>query len=186
VLCLIPEQKSLFNPGLSKVSLVARFTRRKALPQPKRSGESNQEHASTSINAHTSIQAMGFFKRKKQATSASSPSESAGRDPERTASRWSRNKAHGTPLDAGGIPSSSTDTTTQRERLEDRPKGTLSSHYAPEDHENLHAQSLWDHAYDTLKKDQPDLVTKYEKLLSDDLSTKGAFIALYSICCSYR
>jgi hypothetical protein len=49
-----------------------------------------------------------------------------------------------------------------------------------------HAQSLWDHAYDALEKDQPDLVTKYEKLLSDDLSKKGAFIALYSICCSYR
>jgi hypothetical protein len=130
---------------------------------------------------------MGFFKIKKQATSANYTSESTGGDRERKASRWSRNKARGTPLDAGAIPSSPTDTTTQRERLGDGPKGTLPSHHAPEDHENLnHAQSLWDHAYDALKKDQPDLVTKYEKLLSDDLSKKGAFIALYSICCSYR
>jgi hypothetical protein len=121
---------------------------------------------------------MGFFKSKKQAPSAGSTSESAGGDPERKTATWSWKKPRGTQPDAGSIPSSSINTTTPQERLGDGPKATPPSHHAPQDREKLnHAQSLWDCAYDTLKKDQPDLVTKYEKLLSEDLSKNGAFIS---------
>lgn len=56
------------------------------------------------------------------------------------------------------------------ERCESDPKTTVTKSGMLKGHENSHTtESLWDCAYDTLKRENLELLDKYEKLLSKEL-----------------
>jgi hypothetical protein len=65
--------------------------------------------------------------------------------------------------------SSTADSQMQLERREDGSRTSITSRNPSKDGGSDTAQSLWDRAYGTLKTENPQLVKKYESLLSREL-----------------
>jgi hypothetical protein len=53
--------------------------------------------------------------------------------------------------------------------------GASNTGQTPSDSELDAAKSLWDRAYEKLRDEEPELVEKYKKLLSRDLSKTGVY-----------
>lgn len=116
---------------------------------------------------------MGL-KGKKPADGAGSVSEPTVGNPEGHFGSRLWKKLRKSQPDAGPIASSVASSQTQPERFDGGAKVTVLSRQAPKDQEEMrNVQSLWDCAYEALKKNNPQLVTKYERLLSIELSKKG-------------
>jgi hypothetical protein len=122
---------------------------------------------------------MDIFKRKKLAKEAGSGSAfTTGHRLGRLLSK----KSPKTQQDAGPTPSSAADGPTQQERREDGSNATVPKHRLPMDQDEMrNVRSLWDCSYDALKEENPQLVIKYEKLLSAELAQKRMY-HLHSEC----
>lgn len=97
-----------------------------------------------------------------------------------TTSRFQRllgKRGSNTRLDAGSVASSASGCshTQEEERREENLIPTVQKNDLLVDHEKPQpAQSLWDQAYDALRGDNPQLVEKYETLLSRESQRTSA------------
>lgn len=102
------------------------------------------------------------------------------REPRRGLFQWLRSKGEKPPVSGAKLvttPSGASSRTTKQPR-EDRHRDcsapTAPGYDLPTDQEAVNpATTLWDKAYDALKKDKPKLVKDYEELLSEELKKKS-------------
>jgi len=114
---------------------------------------------------------MALFKGKHK----QNPASVAGSTSESKLRKWLGKKGRETQADAGSATSSAGGSQPQWERSEDGSKTAVPSRDPLKDHEELHStQSLWDRAYDAIKKEDPQLVEEYNKLLSKELRETSA------------
>jgi hypothetical protein len=125
---------------------------------------------------------MGFFKRNKPANDAGSAYVSKSEELKSAFRSWLPKKDQKAQPNAGSIPSAAKDSPAQgKPHKANSQAATVPSHHPLSVHKEENIKSLWDCAYDAVKKENPALVTKYEKLLSTELLEKGNY-SLHALC----
>ncbi|EMR87686.1 putative ankyrin repeat protein [Botrytis cinerea BcDW1] len=118
---------------------------------------------------------MKFFRRNKSINDASSASVSKPRTRTSGLRSYLSKKDQKPQPNVGSIPSATKDSPAQgTPHKSNSQSATIPSHHLPNVHEEENIKSLWDCAYDAVKKENPELVTKYEKLLSTELLEKDS------------
>ncbi|KAM0147381.1 hypothetical protein ACHAPG_010622 [Botrytis cinerea] len=118
---------------------------------------------------------MKFFRRNKPINDASSASVSKPRTRTSGLRSYLSKKDQKSQPNVGSIPSATKDSPAQgTPHKSNSQSATIPSHHLPSVHEEENINSLWDCAYDAVKKENPELVTKYEKLLSTELLEKDS------------
>ncbi|KAM3149290.1 hypothetical protein ABEW05_010451 [Botrytis cinerea] len=118
---------------------------------------------------------MKFFRRNKPINDAGSASVSKPRTLKSGLRSYLSKKDQKPQPNVGSIPSATKDSPAQgTPHKSNSQSATIPSHHLPSVHEEENIKSLWDCAYDAVKKENPELVTKYEKLLSTELLEKDS------------
>ncbi|TEY39703.1 hypothetical protein BOTCAL_0453g00070 [Botryotinia calthae] len=118
---------------------------------------------------------MHFFKRNKPANDAGSAYASKPEELKSVFRRYLSKKDKKAQPNAGSIPSAAKESPVQGKPLKANSQAaTIPSDHLPSIHKEDNIKSLWDCAYDAVKKENPELVMKYEKLLSTELLEKDS------------